>query len=140
VTGAPGVRNVDREAGGRVLACPPSHLAIEFGAAPAETPCCGPGEILLDCAGGVFCAPPCNGIVGDHEPGVADPTCSVVAIDTVQNDESDAVCNPQFGNPNCAAGTLACVPDCFVPCDGDVGCVPNGRFGDEEPELCGLCE
>mgnify|MGYP006346440505 FL=1 len=79
---------------------------------------------------------PCDGVVG-NSPGnddLPDPGCVLVA-GTDYNDESPFVCESNSGF--CMPGEVACASACFTPCDGSVGCTLNGRFGDENPSLCG---
>ncbi len=96
---------------------------------------CSAGQVLAQCAGGLRCVLPCDGVVG-NSPGIdlPDPGCVLVA-GTDYNDESPFVCESSSGV--CMPGEVACTSACFVPCDGSVGCTLNGRFGDENPALCG---
>lgn len=101
---------------------------------------CTSGQVLVRCAVGLRCSIPCNGIVGDDPsaPGVPDPTCTLAALPASEgsSDESSFTCD-SVASGACGAGTMACGLACFVPCDGNVGCAPDGRFGDEQPDLCG---
>lgn len=101
---------------------------------------CTAGQVLVRCGRTLRCAVPCNGIVGDDPtaPGTSDPTCTLAARPASDGltDESAFTCQSLDAGP-CPAGTMACSSSCFVPCDGSVGCVPDGRFGDEQPDLCG---
>ena len=98
---------------------------------------CPAGSVLSSCAAGVRCVVPCDGVVGDDPARdiEADPSCVLVANPSF-TDESEFTCTTNSSGA-CGAGTVACSSGCFVPCDGSVGCVPNGKFGDELPELCG---
>ena len=98
---------------------------------------CSAGTVLADCASGPRCVIPCDGKVGnsllfDGE----DPSCRLVA-GSATDDEADYVCKT-YSNAICPGGEVACASACFVPCDGNVGCVLNGKFGDELPDLCGM--
>ncbi|MCC6668361.1 MAG: hypothetical protein IT375_31745 [Polyangiaceae bacterium] len=101
---------------------------------------CTAGQVLVRCGAGHRCAVPCNGIVGDDPsaPGVQDPTCTLAALPASDEstDEASFTCE-SVASGACSAGTMACGFSCFVPCDGNVGCAPDGRFGDEQPDLCG---
>lgn len=99
---------------------------------------CSAGQVLARCSGGLRCVIPCDGVVGNSPSyRAADPSCLLEA-DRRHNDESPFVCDA--GGTVCTPGTLACTGACFVPCDGLVGCVQNGKFGDEQPELCGASD
>ncbi|MCC6216429.1 MAG: hypothetical protein IT376_16325 [Polyangiaceae bacterium] len=106
---------------------------------------CGAGTVLVECGAGVRCAIPCDGVLGNDPgaPGTADDSCRLVAGPESEGltDESDFACR-RLGDPPgpCAAGQLACASSCFVPCDGSIGCEPNGQFSDEQPDLCGSLE
>jgi hypothetical protein len=101
---------------------------------------CSSGQVLVRCDAGLRCSVPCDGVVGDDpsSPGAADPSCTLAAQPRSDGatDEAAYTCEPLSGGL-CSAGTMACSSACFVPCDGSVGCAPNGRFGDEQPDLCG---
>ncbi|MBK7585043.1 MAG: trypsin-like serine protease [Myxococcales bacterium] len=101
---------------------------------------CTAGQVLMRCASGLKCSIPCNEVVGDDggNPGPGDPSCTLAAAPGSDGvtDESVVTCQAESG-ALCAAGSMACSSGCFVPCDGIVGCVPDGRFGDEQPDLCG---
>jgi hypothetical protein len=111
--------------GALVIPAPPGGIA------------CSAGEILARCSGGLRCVVPCNGSIGDNPAGGLrpDPSCTLEANPSV-SDESPYTCETLSG-ATCAAGQIACSSACFVPCDGVIGCQPNGRFGDEQPALCG---
>lgn len=101
---------------------------------------CSSGQVLVRCDSGLRCSVPCNEVVGDDpsNPGVADPSCTLAAVPRSDGttDESTYTCQT-LSSGLCSAGTMACSSSCFLPCDGSVGCAPNGRFGDEQPDLCG---
>lgn len=118
-----------------VVTTPEGALSISTPGVSAQ---CAAGQVLASCSGGLRCVLPCNGVVGDSPTNRApDPACLLVA-NRAYNDESPFVC--EASGALCGAGTLACSSGCFVPCDGQVGCVANGKFGDEQPDLCGVSD
>lgn len=93
--------------------------------------------MLARCSGGLRCVIPCDGIVGNSLTHRADPCCLLEASNQY-SDESPFVCDA--GGLACGPDMLACTSACFVPCDGEVGCLQNGKFGDEQPDLCGALD
>ncbi len=117
-----------------IVTTPEGTLSIPT---PSSGVTCTAGRVLARCAGGLRCVIPCDGVIGNSvssEIPVSDLTC-LLEVDSQYNDESPFVCDAS--GVACTTGTLACNASCFVPCDGQVDCLPNGKFGDEQPELCG---